>query len=540
MREQRAVVREEADYVVVGAGGAGCIVAARLAESGRHRVVVLEAGGPDSSIWIRIPAGFTRTVYNTKLNWNYVTAAGDHIAALRIPFPRGRVLGGSSSINGRLYVRGQRHDYDTWAQAGARGWGWDDVLPYFRRSERRVGGDAATRGQDGPLLVEDQRSPHPLCELFRDSAARLGLPRNPDYNSGDQEGTCVYQQMMRTGRRWSPVDAFLRPALKQPNLRLVLHALAERVVLDGGRATGVAYRVGGVPHEVTARREVILCGGAINSAQLLQLSGIGDPDWLQPLGIAVRHALPGVGRNLRDHYAVRVAARVKGIRTLNDLARGVPLAVEVLRYAFTRRGLLTTAPGHAGGFLKSRPDLAAPDIQLFFAPASYPAGKVGNADLEREPGMTCGGYVSRPESRGHVRVQSADPAAAPEIQPNYLADPLDREVTLAVLRYTRRVFATPPLSDHVVAETFPGPHVETDDELLAHARNTGSTTYHPVGSCRIGTDPMAVVTPDLRVAGVQGLRVVDASVMPTMVSGNTFAATAMIAEKGAEMIASAA
>jgi len=533
------VESSEADYVIVGAGAAGCVLARRLSESGKHKVVVLEAGGPDRNIYIKIPAGFIKTVYDRSLNWNYETAPAPHANNRSIPYPRGKVLGGSSSINGHLYVRGQAHDYDTWAQLGCRGWSWSDLLPLFKRSERRVGGSDEVRGRDGELYVEDQRSPHPLCELFQASAEAIGLPRNPDYNSGDQEGTCVYQQMMRTGRRWSAADAFLKPALNRPNLKLVLHALAEQVILEGKRAVGVAYRVNGVAHEVRARREVILSGGSINSPQLLQLSGIGDPEWLKPHGIEVRHALNGVGRNLRDHYAARIACRVKNMTTLNERARGLPLVQEVIRYAFTRKGLLTSSPGHAGGFLRSRPDLAVPDIQLFFAPASYAGGKVGTSDLEREPGMTCGGYAARPESKGHVKLLSADPNKAPEIQTNYLADPLDQEITVAVLKFVRRMFAARPIADYIVEEVFPGKQV-TDDQLLDHARATGSTTFHPIGSCKMGTDPGAVVDTSLKVVGMDGLRVVDGSIMPTMVSGNTYAACVVIGEKGADAILAAA
>ena len=526
----------EVDYAIVGAGAAGCVLANRLSASGRQQVAVLEAGGPDRDIFIKIPAGFTRTVNNPALNWGYETAPGPHIGGRRIVYPRGRVLGGSSSINGHLYVRGQAYDYDTWAQLGCRGWSWTDVLPYFKRAESRAGGDPATRGQDGPLIVEDQRDPHPLSHLFQDAAERCGLPRNPDYNSGDQEGTCIYQQMMKNGRRWSAADAFLRPALARPNLRLVMHALAERVELRDRRAVGVRYRVGDRVKLLRVRREVVLAGGSINSAQLLQLSGIGDADWLRPLGIAVAHELKGVGRNLRDHYAARVSVRVKGIGSLNERSHGLALGWEVLRYLVQRKGLLTAAPGHAAAFWRSRPELAVPDVQMLFAPASYPAGRVGTASLEREPGMTCGGYQERPESRGHVKLLSADPRQAPEIQPNYLADPLDRQVMLALLKFARQLFAMAPLAQHVAHETFPGPAVASDEDLLAHAKATGSTTFHPVGTCKMGSDPEAVVDAKLKLIGMEGLRVADASVMPTMVSGNTYAAVVMIAEKAAEAI----
>jgi len=522
------------DFAIVGAGAAGCVLANRLTASGRHRVVLLEAGGADRSIWVRIPAGFTRTIYDRRIGWGYETAPGPGLNGRRIPYPRGRLLGGSSSINGHLYVRGQAADYDGWAQAGCRGWGWDDVLPYFRRAERRPGGDPALRGTDGPLNVQDQRSPHPLTLAFLEAAYRAGLPRNADYNSGNQEGAALYEQLMDRGRRWSAADAYLRPALARPNLRVETGARVERIMFEGRRAVGVAYRRGGEPRVLKAR-EVLLCGGAINSPQLLQLSGVGDGERLRALGLDVVRHLPGVGENLRDHCIARIAVRVRGARSLNELSRGLPLVGEVLRYALTRRGLLAMSPAHGAAFARTRPELATPDVQFFFAPASYDSGAFGRTALEREPGMTCGAMQSRPESRGWVRALSPDPAQAPEIQPNYLTDALDCETIVAGLRLVRKFFATPPLARYVAGETLPGPQAESDEALLEHARDSGSTTYHPVGSCRMGIGPDAVTDPaSLRVLGLDGLRVIDASVMPHMVSANTYAAANMIAEKGAD------
>jgi choline dehydrogenase len=532
---------DEFDYVIVGAGAAGCVLAHRLSAGGKHSVAVLEAGGPDRNLFIKIPAGFNKTVYNPALNWGYETAPGPHINDRRIPFPRGKVVGGSGSINGHLYVRGQAADYDMWAQLGCRGWSWDDVLPYFKRAETRGngGGDPSVRGSDGPLNIQDQRDPHPLSDAYMAANEALGLRRTPDYNCGDQEGTFLYQQMMKDGRRWSPADAYLRPALKRPNVRLIQRALAERVVFEGKRAVGIRYRQDGAAAPVTirARRDVILSGGAINTPQLLQVSGVGDPEWLQGIGVEVRHALPGVGKNLRDHYAVRVSALVKGARSLNERSRGLPLVAEVLRYAISRKGLLTASPSHAGGYMRTREGLETPDMQLYFAPASYPAGKYGVVELDTVPGMTLGCSQLRPESRGWLKALSSDPRAKPEIQPNYLADPMDRDALLAAMKYLRRLLQTRPLADYVIAENFPGPAVQTDAEWMEHARATGSTTYHPVGSCKLGTDPMAVVDPlSMRVIGLEGLRVADASCMPTMVSGNTYAATNMIAEKASDLI----
>ncbi|TXL71289.1 choline dehydrogenase [Vineibacter terrae] len=528
----------DVDYVIVGAGAAGCVLANRLTASGKHRVAVLEAGGPDRHIWIKVPAGFNKTVYNPKLNWGYETAPGPHIDGRKITFPRGKVLGGSGSINGHLYVRGQAADYDTWAQLGCRGWSWTDVLPYFKRAERRVGGEDAVRGRDGPLFIEDQREPHPLSDAYIAANEALGLKRTPDYNCGDQEGTFLYQQMMRGGRRWSPADAYLRPALSRPNLRVIQWALAERILFDGRRATGVRYRGrDGRQETLRAARSVILCGGSINTPHLLQISGVGEPAWLKAFGGDVIHALPGVGRNFRDHYAVRVSALVKGAGSLNERSHGLRLMGEVLRYAVSRKGLLAASPSHAGGYLRTRPGLETPDMQLYFAPASYAGGRYGTAVLDTRPGMTLGASQLRPESVGHVKALSGDATEKPEIQPNYLADQIDRDALLAAMRYLRKLLTTRPLADHVVHENFPGPDVNSDDELMAHARATGSTTYHPVGTCKIGTDPMAVVDPaSMRVIGLQGLHVADASVMPTMVSGNTYAATNMIAEKASDLI----
>lgn len=531
---------EEFDYVIVGAGAAGCVLANRLSESGRHSVALLEAGGPDSNIWIKIPAGFNKTVYNDALNWGYETAPGPYIDNRRIKFPRGKVLGGSGSINGHLYVRGQAADYDMWAQLGCRGWSWSDVLPYFKRAESRSGGSDAVRGRDGPLSIEDQPDPHALSTAYMAANEALGLKRTSDYNSGDQEGTLLYQQMMRNGRRWSPVDAYLRPVLRRPNLKLITHALAETIDLEGTRASGVTYKQGGQSHTIKARRDVILCGGAINTPQLLQISGIGNPEDLAAIGVAVQHALPGVGRNLRDHYAVRMSALVKGAGSLNELSRGLRLVGEVLRYAITRKGLLATSPSHAGGYLRTQPGLATPDMQLYFAPASYGGAGYGTTVLDTVPGMTLGAAQLRPESTGHVKALSSDPTAKPEIQPNYLAVQADRDALLAAMKYMRRLLATKPLSDHVIRENFPGPEVASDEQLMAHARATGSTTYHPVGTCKLGSDPNAVVDPlTMRVIGLAGLRVADASCMPRMVSGNTYAATNMIAEKASDLIASA-
>lgn len=528
---------EHYDYIVVGAGAAGCVLANRLTASGAHRVLVLEAGGADDKLWIRVPAGFTRTMFDPQITWGYSNAPGAAVDNRAIPCPRGKVLGGSSSINGHAYVRGQAQDYEDWAALGANGWSWSELLPYFKRAETRVGGDPAVRGHDGPLQVQDPRIQHPLSDAYFEAMHTLGFKVNPDLNAGDQSGCGYYQQLMKDGRRWSAADAYLRPAIARANLALRTDAQATRVLFDGRKAIGVEYRRGGVTYTARAAREVILAGGAINTPQLLQLSGVGDPALLQRLGIEVVHAAPGVGANLADHYSVRVVKRVQGIDTMNERSHGVRLMIEVLRYLFTRRGLLSTAPSNAFGFVPVMPGTNRPDTQLLFMPASSEVGKViGQAELEREPGMTCGSYQVRPFSRGHVRITSSDPFAAPEIQPNYLADERDRVLTVTAIKFVRRLFEAPSLARYVKAELWPGTEARTDEELLAFARRTGTTVYHPVGSCTMGDGAHAPVAADLRVKGVDALRVIDASVMPQIVSGNTYAATITIAEKGADLL----
>jgi choline dehydrogenase len=524
------------DYIVVGAGAAGCVLADRLTAPGRHRVLILEAGGTDKKLWIRIPAGFTRTIFDRSVGWAYTYDPADATGGRDIPCPRGRVLGGSSSINGHLYVRGQREDYDGWAASGATGWSWADVLPYFIRAERRRGGDRAVRGRDGPLHVTDPDMRHRLCERFLAALRAQGVPDNTDYNSGDQAGCGYYQYLIRHGRRWSASDAYLRPAIERPNLSVRVEAQVTKILFDGRRAVGVECRYGDRLATFRADREVILSAGAINTPQLLQLSGIGDPELLRRHGIAPLHASPHVGEGLADHYAVRIAARVRGIASLNERAHGARLVLEVAKYALARRGLLASAVAHAYGFVRSTPDAARPDLQLLFTPASYERGRVGQAGIERLPGLTCGVTQLRPASRGYVRIASADPLTPPVIQPRFLAEEADRLALLRGVRFVRRVFSTSPLADCLETETWPGTACDDDEAILEFIRSTGSTVYHPVGSCRMGADTDAPVAPDLRVRGVDGLRVVDASVMPAMVSGNTYAATIMIAEKGSDAI----
>ncbi len=528
------------DYVIVGAGSAGSVLANRLTEDGTTSVCVLEAGPRDWHPYIHIPAGFIKTYSNARVNWLYSMEPSQWTGGRRILAPRGKTLGGSSSINGHIYNRGQRMDFDTWAQLGNRGWGYADVLPYFRRTERRIGdGDAIFRGRDGNLTVTDIDWRHPLCDAFIDGAVSLGIPRNPDYNGAIQEGVSYAQRTIHNGRRVSAAGAFLRPAMRRGNLTVRTHAHITDIVLEGRRAIGVRYRRGGrggAPNEIRARREVILSAGAFNSPQLLQLAGIGPPALLESLDIPVRHALAGVGENLRDHYAPRLVARVKNIDTINQRVRGLRLAAEVAKWLFTRKGVLSLSPTHVYCFWRSEPDVANSDLQLTFTPASYREGVQG--ELEREPGMTVAAWQQRPESRGWVRLRSSDPFEPPIIQPNYLALEGDRRVLIAGMRLARRLLESKPLAPYYDHEDFPGDKVQSDDEFLGAAKQRGTTTFHPSGTCRMGpaSDPMAVVDDELRVHGLDGLRVIDASVMPTMLSANLNAATLMIAEKAADIL----
>ncbi|MCP5149706.1 MAG: GMC family oxidoreductase N-terminal domain-containing protein [Chromatiales bacterium] len=530
---------DEFDYVIVGSGSAGSVLANRLTEDGRATVCVLEAGPPDRNPFIHIPAGFMYTLVNPRVNWLYQTEPSKGTNGRVVVQPRGKTLGGSSSINGHIYNRGQRMDFDVWAQMGNRGWSYAEVLPYFKRCERRVGpGDDTFRGRDGQFVVEDLEWRHPLCEAFIDGAVGLGIPRNPDYNGATQDGVGYFQRSVHRGRRMSAARAFLHPARRRADstLEVRTEAHAARVLLDGKRAVGVAYRQGGQSREVRARREVILCGGSINSPQLLQLSGIGSPKLLGERGITVAHALPGVGENLRDHYPIRLVARVKNIETINERSRGLKLGVEIAKYLVARKGILTLQPTLVHVFWRSDERVQNSDLQLTFTPASYKEGV--QSQLDDFPGMTVAAWQQRPESRGWVRVRSADPFQPPEIQMNYLADEMDQRVVVGGVRLARRLLETPELSRYYDREEFPGPQVESDDEMLDFVRQRGTTAFHPMGTCRMGpdTDPMSVVDDQLRVHGLEGLRVVDASVMPTMPSANTNASTLMIAEKASDLI----
>ncbi len=524
----------EADYIVVGAGSAGCVVAARLTEDPSVSVVLLEAGGEDRSPWIHIPIGYGKTIIDPKVNWCYNTEPDPNLGGRAVFWPRGKVLGGSSSINGLLYVRGQAEDFDHWRQLGNAGWSFDDVLPYFRRSEGfREGGDTL-HGADGPLAVSPLTERHPLCEAYIQAAEEIGLKRNNDFNGPVQEGVGYYHVTARKGRRCSAAVAFLRPAAKRPNLRILTRAHAERILFAGRRATGVVFERGGERVTVRATREVILCGGAVNSPQLLMLSGIGPAEHLQSVGIDPLHHLPGVGANLQDHYQARFAYRCRYPITVNDIMKSPLRKLQVgLQYALFRTGPLTSSAGQVGIFARSRPGLVSPDIQFHFIVFSSDRPAQG---LHTFSGFTQNVCQLRPESRGEILLKSRDPQAAPAIHPNYLATELDCRTLIDGLKMSRRLADRSVLRHYIESEYLPGEQVQSDDELLDYARAYGGTIYHPVGTCRMGQDSNSVVDAELRVHGLQGLRVADASIMPTLVSGNTNAACIMIGEKLSDMV----
>ena len=534
---------DEFDYVIVGAGAAGCVLANRLSEDAGVTVCVLESGPPDRNPFIHIPAGFIKTLFDPGVTWQFKTEPTENTGGRAIATTQGRTLGGSSSINGLIYNRGQPDDLNGWAQRGNRGWGYADMLPYFLRTERRIGfGEANVRGREGGLPVTDMDWFHPLSEAFIASAVAAGIPRNPDYNSGDQAGVGYYQRLIEKGRRVSAARAFLKPVLGRRNLDLRTHARAEAVLLDGKRAVGIRYRHdvdrGAAPREVRARREVILCSGTVNTARLLQVSGIGPAALLGEIGVPVRHELPGVGANFRDHYAVRFVMRAKpGVKTLNELSKGLSLGGQIARWALRKPSILSTSPSHVHVFWNGADDpKAPPDVQCVFTPGSYAEGKV--YVLDDYPGVTAGAWQHRPQSHGHVKARSADVFLDPSINPNYLSDPLDWPVLLGGMKLIRRLLHRPEIGAYLEGESLPGDGVQREDELRDYARRNGSTTYHLIGTAKMGpaSDPMAVVDDTLCVHGLTGLRVADASIMPAMVSANTYATTLAIAEKAADMV----
>jgi choline dehydrogenase len=534
--EDDAAMREFGtfDYIIVGAGSAGCVLANRLTESGRHRVLLLEAGPADRNPWIHVPIGYAKLFTNAKVNWLYESEPEPELNNRRIIQPRGKVLGGSSSINGLVYIRGQKEDFDLWRQLGNAGWSWDDVLPYFKKAESQQRGADEYHGGDGPLSVSDQTEPHELCEAFIAAGQQTGIPRNDDFNGASQEGVGYFQTTSRKGLRCSTAVGYLRPARKRPNLTVVTAALTTRILFDGTRAIGIVFTRGGESMLARAAGEVILSAGAINSPQALQLSGVGPGGLLRGLGIDIVREVPGVGANLQDHFQTRMVFRCSRKITLNDVVANPLRKVGIgLQYALRRKGPLTISAGYVGAFLRTDPRLATPDVQVHFL--TFSTDKMGTA-LHDFPGFSASICQLRPESRGSVAIKTADPGDAPAIRVNYLSTELDRTTMVAGLRLLRKISQAPAMAPYVEAELEPGPACRSDADWLAFCRARGSTIYHPTCTCRMGDDATAVVDARLRVRGLDRLRVVDGSIMPNVVSGNTNAAIVMIAEKGAEMI----
>ncbi|MDQ0391307.1 GMC family oxidoreductase [Labrys monachus] len=532
---------DEFDYVVIGTGAAGSIVAARLAEDPGVTVCALEAGPPDHHPYIHLPAGFIKIMFNPAYTWQFKTEPSDTVNGRSVAMPIGRTVGGSSSINGMVINRGQAADFDSWAQRGNHGWGYADVLPYFKRFERRLaGGNDAYRGREGAIPVSDLDWIHPICEAFIDGAVGMGIPRNPDYNGAEQVGVGYFQRAIHKGLRRSAARMYLLPARKRTGrIDLRTNARASAILFEGRRAVGVRYvddRNRSVSHVVKARREVIVSGGTLNTPRLLQISGVGPGALLRDLGVPVLHDLPGVGENFRDHCSVRVVARAKNSKTMNELTRGPALLGQVARWALGRPSVLALSPSLVHCFWKSEPEMSGADLQVVFTPASYKAGFVSL--LDDFPGMSCGVWQHRPESTGYVRATSADPFVDPVIQPNYLKHPVDQRAMVNGIRLARRLLETPELARYVDRETLPGKDVESYDDILAWARQFGASVWHLIGTARMGpeSDPTSVVDEQLRIRGLQGIRVVDASIMPSMPSANTYASTMMIAEKASDMI----
>ena len=525
------------DYIVTGAGSAGCVVAARLSESGRYRVLLLEAGGEDRYPWIHVPMGYGRLFSNPRVNWMYESEPEPELEGRSMYQPRGKVLGGTSSINGMVYMRGNPADYDEWRQRGCTGWDWDSVLPYFKKAEDQERGPDEFHGTGGPLRVSDQPARFELAEHWIAAAIEAGLPANNDFNNGQQDGAGPFQTTTNRRRRWSTSAAYLRPARNRKNLTVATNALATRVVIENGRATGVEYLRNGARQTARARGEVIVCGGVFNSPQLLQLSGLGPGELLRGLGIPVVRDMPAVGADLQDHFYVRLAFRCTKPITLNDVANN-PLrkGVAGLQYMLFRTGPLATNGICAGGFARSDQRLERPDIQLNFSLWSFAERTRKGVYPHPFPGFTVSAVHLRPDARGEVRVKSADPLSAPAIRFNFLKTHYDLQALTAGMRLARKIVNQPALSDYVAAELIPGKDVNTDAEFEAAIRRNGISNLHPVGTCRMGTDEAAVLDPRLRVRGIGCLRVVDASVMPSVPAGNTNAPSIMIGEKASDMI----
>ena len=536
------------DYIIVGAGSAGCVLANRLSADPNTRVLLLEAGGDDrpthnlkqfwTNILIHTPIGFGRTLNNKKVSWLYDTEPDPGTGGRVHKWPKGKVLGGSSSINGLLYIRGQAADYDGWRQMGNEGWSYQDVLPYFRKAEHNERGEDEWHATGGPIGVSDVSEEHDLCAAELEACVEAGIPRSKDINAGDQEGVTWFQYTIRNGQRNSTAVGYLHPAMGRKNLTVETEAHTTRILFEGKRAVGVEYLQKGQKHTARTRGEVILAAGAVASPQLLEVSGVGRADVLKAAGVPVVHELKGVGENMQDHFMIGCQYRLKPeFTSLNELSRGPRLVGEVLKYLVSRKGLLSFGVAHTVAFAKTRPELAHPDVQLHMMAASMDLevlAKTQGLQLEREPGMTCNPCQLRPESRGSVHIKSPDATVYPAIRPNYLADPYDQEVAVAELKLVRKVMNQPALAPYLLSPA--DPFGDTDEAMLGYAKVAGATLYHAVGTCKMGHDPMAVVDPELRVIGMEGLRVIDASIMPKISSGNTNAPTIMIAEKAADMI----
>ena len=522
------------DYIIVGAGTAGCVLANRLSEDPDTSVLLLEAGGDDNYFWIHVPVGYLYCMGNPRTDWGFETEAEAGLNGRALAYPRGKVLGGCSSINGMIYMRGQSLDYDQWRQLGNVGWGWDDVLPYFKKSEDHYAGSDAVHGAGGEWRVEEQRLSWEILDSFRDACALAGIPKIQDFNGGDNFGCAYFQVNQRRGLRWNTAKGFLRPARNRPNLEILTHAQADRLLTNGKRATGLRFDLKGTPCEATARCEVILAAGAIGSVHLLQISGIGSGQVLTQHGIDVAHDLPGVGENLQDHLQIRCAYKVTGAKTLNERASSLWGKAGIgLEYLLNRSGPMSMAPSQLGAFAKSDPSLETPDLQYHVQPLTLE--KFGEP-LHPFPAFTASVCNLRPESRGTVHLKSSDPRTPPAIRPNYLSAERDRQVAAAAIRLTRQIVEQAPLARYAPEEFKPGADYQSDAELAAAAGDIATTIFHPVGTAKMGQDDMAVVDERLRVRGIERLRVVDASVMPTITSGNTNAPVIMIAEKASDMI----
>ena len=522
------------DYIIVGAGSAGCALAYHLSRDASRKVLLLEAGGKDTNPMIHIPLGFAFLMKNPKINWCYQTDPETHMNHRRIDWPRGKVLGGTSSINGMVYIRGQKEDYDGWAAEGNPGWSYDEVLPYFKRGEHNVNGADQYHGIGGPLWVGNVANKFDMADIFVQAGIDIGIPPNEDFNGPSQEGMGYYQVNIKNGLRQSTARTFLKLCQNRPNLDIQLNALTEKVMFEGKRAIGVSYQQKDTVIRAKASHEVILCGGAINSPQILELSGIGDSKLLKDKGIEVIKNLPGVGENLQDHLTINIQQSLSNVNTFYEETRPVSMLRNILQFFLGRKGLLVHPASQAGAFFKTTDDVERPDAQIHFAPAASEYNAKGN--MVTAPGTTATVCYLRPSSRGSVHIKTSNPKTYPSIKANYLDTENDRIKTVQAIRKTRAIFAAPSMDKYRAHEILPGKEVESDDQILEYVRDTGNSVYHPVGTCKMGKDRNAVVDSQLRVRGVEGLRVADASIMPSILSGNTNAACVMIAEKCADMI----